>query len=91
MLVGSSKYFDSVFDRFRHLDQFEVFHRDFSERAEFIYLTRSFEYELHERPEASAIHFNRQVEIRVSASGPARAATPVGVVDRALRVAPAAP
>jgi hypothetical protein len=76
--VVPSEYFDSVFDRPRHLDQFEVFHRDSSERAEFIYPTRSLEYELHERPEASAIHFNRQVEIRVRASGPARATT----VDR---------
>jgi hypothetical protein len=73
--VVPSEYFDSVFDRSRHLDQFEVFHRDSSERAEFVYPTRSFEYELHERPEASTIHFNRQVEIRVRASGPARATT----------------
>jgi hypothetical protein len=33
--VIPSKYFDRVFDRFRHLDQLKVFHRDASQAAEF--------------------------------------------------------
>jgi len=70
--VVPSEYFDSVFDRSRPLDQFEVFYREASKRAESIYRTPLFEYELHDR---SAIYFNRQVEIRVGASGPARATT----------------
>jgi hypothetical protein len=73
--VIPSKYFDRVFDRFRHLDQLKVFHRDASQAAEFFDPTHPAKHECHQRPEAPAFNFNRQVETGVRASGAARAVT----------------
>src|SRR5580704_7189655 len=78
--VIPSKYFDRVFDRFRHLDQLKVFHRDASQAAEFFDPTHPAKHECHQRPEAPAFNFNRQVETGVRASGAARAVTALDLV-----------
>jgi hypothetical protein len=59
--VIPAKYFDWVFDRFRHLDQFKVFYWDASHGAEFFDPADPAKHELHQGPKAAATNFNRQV------------------------------